>query len=213
MPVSLMFLALTDAAGTTVSGDSEDGDYAGQIEIDNFKWDLEEASIGRAGSGGTAPSRVIPGLLVFNKGPDLSTPRLLKAVASGEICQQAVFTLTERSSLEPFHLVVTLTDVRLTGYELDATDEEASVALEESWTMTYKNIKFHYTYEGTHEVLLERPPGADDVEDSGRTGGGGRPGVELADRFKDLSRSDQARFLEMAQLQSTSAQRGAPKSK
>lgn len=213
MPVSLMFLALTDAAGSAVSGDSEDGDYAGQIEIENFKWDLDEAAIGRATGGGTAPSRVIPGLLVFNKSPDLSTPRLLKAVASGEICQRAVFTLTERSNLEPFHLVVTLTDVRLTGYELDASDQDAAVDLEETWTMTYKSIKFHYTYEGTHEVQLERPPGADDV-DAPSGSGGGKPGVELAERFKDLSRSDQARFLEEAKLQSLGGQRGGtPKSK
>ena len=116
MSQSLMFLHLIDANGNQVAGESEDGDYAGEIDIDDISWSLESAAIGKqlvkAGGKGETPMRVIPSILEFTKGPDKATARMLKAIANGEIMQKAVFTLTERSELEPFHLTITFTDVR-----------------------------------------------------------------------------------------------------
>lgn len=202
MAVSLMFLQLTDAGGGTIGGDAEDADYSGQIELENFRWGLEEAAVGKAitRKDGTSevPMRVVPGQLEFVKGPDSSTTRLLKAIASGEIMRGAEFTLTERSMLEPFHLVIKLTEVRLTDYELDVSDEEASLTMEETWTLTYKTIKFTYDYEGKHEVELERPPGADESDTKSPSSQENKALGEMTDRFKKMSTTEQARFLKGA---------------
>lgn len=194
MPVSLMFLELTDSVGTVARGGATDGDYAGQIEIDDIKWGLEEGTVGAPGGQGST-SRIIPGALEFSKPLDVSTSRLLKIIASGEVCQQAKFTLTERSELEPFHLEVTLKEVRILSYELNAADQESAMNLDESWTMTYKSIKFGY--EGGF-VELNRPPGADlslDDEPSGPTA------KSMEAELKKMSPGEKRSFL--ASLQSS----------
>jgi type VI protein secretion system component Hcp len=188
VPVSLMFLSLTDSVGTVAKGGSLDGDYADQIEIDDVKWSLEEGSVGLPGAKG-ASKRIIPGTMEFSKQLSYSTARLLKIVASGEICREARFTLTERSELEPFHLEIVLKEVRILSYELTAADQDQTVALDESWTLTYKSIKFGY--EGAF-VELTRPPGADEALDNEAD----RPTAkQLEADFKKLPPAEQRAFL------------------
>jgi type VI protein secretion system component Hcp len=145
-------------------GEAKDAEYRDQIEINDWKWSLlpTSDSSSMAGSGANSSQTVKagePSVLGFSKTMCRATSGMLKAMQTGEHLY-AVFSLEEDSDVD-FLLTLTLTDVRIIGYELDINGSEVT----EEWKLDYSKIKFLYrrNYEDiTGDLVLElkRSPNA-----------------------------------------------------
>lgn len=151
MSGALLFLKLESPSGV-ILGDSRVKEYKDQIELSDWKW-----SINRKAENGD----VEPGIFQFSKLMDRSTTPMLGAMRNGESLK-ALINLEDASN-EDFHLVITLEQVRITSFKLDAEADDAGGAVEEDWDFNYESIKFEYRAtdkEGYSTVLLKRPAGA-----------------------------------------------------
>jgi type VI protein secretion system component Hcp len=142
-----MFLQLgtgPDGAGVDrFRGEAKDAEYRNQIEINDWKWNLipPSDSSSMAGTGANASQSVNaaePSILSFSKTMCRASSAMLKAMMTGEFLH-AVISLEEDSDVD-FLLTLTLTEVRICGYELDISGPE----VKEKWDLDYKDIKFLY---------------------------------------------------------------------
>ncbi len=142
-----MFLQLgtgPDGAGVDrFRGEAKDALYRDQIEINDWKWSLVQPTdtSSMAGTGANASQTVNaaePSILGFSKTMCRASSAMLNAMKSGEFLH-AVFALEEDSDVD-FLLTLTLTEVRIVGYELDISGPDVS----EKWELDYKDIEFLY---------------------------------------------------------------------
>ena len=80
----------------------------------------------------------------FEKGTDLATTPLLYALARGDLIPKAVVTLFHRATAVPVTLVITMSDVRITGYKVSCESEAAMSDVKETWEATYQSIDWMY---------------------------------------------------------------------
>jgi type VI protein secretion system component Hcp len=80
----------------------------------------------------------------FEKGADLATTPLLYALARGDLIPKAVVTLFHRATSVPVTLVITMTDLRITGYKVSCEGEAAMSDVKENWEATYQSIDWMY---------------------------------------------------------------------
>jgi type VI protein secretion system component Hcp len=166
-----MFLQLgtgPDGAGVDrFRGEAKDAEYRNQIEINDWKWNLipPSDSSSMAGTGANASQSVNaaePSILSFSKTMCRASSAMLKAMMTGEFLH-AVISLEEDSDVD-FLLTLTLTEVRICGYELDISGPE----VKEKWDLDYKDIKFLYrrNYADVNgDLLVERQARIQRVQD------------------------------------------------
>lgn len=151
---ALLFLKITDTRNQMVQGEAEPERFLNQIEVDDWSWSIS-MEVPETGGG----KRPEPALLSISKGVDRASPRLMSALASGEVFPSATLSLVEdmEETEANFDLTIVLTQLRVVDYELTVRDEEKQVVLDESYTLNYATIDFLYD-DGKQQVSLRRPP-------------------------------------------------------
>lgn len=165
-----LFLKLTEVGGANpILGEAMVTEFAGQIELEDWNWtlsrDASDGSLGR-GKGGTGDNAgrgsVSPSPLAVSKYVDRSTPSLLEAMNASKILEGEL-TLEEAADVE-FEVKISLKQVRLVSYELEADVEDRGGELREKWTLNYEEIKFVYKVPGgggaAVDAVIKRDPAA-----------------------------------------------------
>jgi type VI protein secretion system component Hcp len=165
MAQALQFLRIHDVPGNKVSfvlGESFNKAHPNEIELVGWNWDVSDPAVPTGTSkpkveenskskpkaksdsqGDTAPR---PSQFTFTKTLDRSTPRLLNAMNSGEAFPEAFLYIEDsyEKSPYPFSLTIKFDKLVVMKLSLGGNAETAGVSFTESWTVTYKDIKFSY---------------------------------------------------------------------
>lgn len=137
-----------------IKGESRIHGYTDQIEIDDWSWNLKPES--RTGSGKGEDSIPVPSVVTLTKVMDSATTSMLLAMTGGDLLTGTI-TLEEVAA-DQFSLSIELTDVRLVGCDFDAKDGDKSALIEETWTLDYREIRFHHVWaNATSTYEMERP--------------------------------------------------------
>ena len=108
MAVADMFLKLTG-----VTGEAQDSDHKGEIQVVSWSWGLQ-APAGMGGSVATAGRTALEELIV-TKRVDRSTPTLMQFVRNHKVVSSALLTVRKAGSTPLEYLRVELSNVRITS--------------------------------------------------------------------------------------------------
>jgi type VI secretion system secreted protein Hcp len=107
-----------------IPGESADAKHRGEIEVLAFSWGVSSQGRPGAGGGAGAGKPHFEDLLVVAR-TSKASPKLWLACASGQHVKSAVLVSRKAAAKSPLEfLKVTLSDVAVTSYELDGSDEE-----------------------------------------------------------------------------------------
>lgn len=158
-----LYMRLTAPGDVAIKGECEIEGHEGEIEIDDWRWNLGTSSE----NGDPEPST-----LAFGKLMCRATPAMLKALASLNEGQadplKAVISLADHGQLgstgKPlFEMTMTLERVTVLEYTVRLRTEEAGASVEEDWVFNYETMRIDYRsayHPGTSTVTFLRPPGA-----------------------------------------------------
>ncbi|HXV58556.1 MAG TPA: type VI secretion system tube protein Hcp [Gaiellaceae bacterium] len=108
-----------------IPGESADAKHKGEIEVLAFSWGVSNQAEPGAGRGRAASKAHFEDLLVVAR-TSKASPKLWLACASGQHVKSAVLVCRKAAAKAPLEfLKVTLSDVTITSYEIDGSDEEA----------------------------------------------------------------------------------------
>lgn len=107
-----------------IPGESTDAKHKGEIDVLAFSWGVSNAGSPGGGGGGGAGKAVFEDLLVVAR-TSKASPKLWLACATGQHVKTAVLTCRKGSGKSQAEfLKIKLTDVLITSYEIDGSDEE-----------------------------------------------------------------------------------------
>jgi type VI secretion system secreted protein Hcp len=132
-----------------VDGESEHKDHAGEIEVKEWKWSVEQPSAAGTG-GGAGQGKAVAGSLAWLHGYDKASPVLAKKCAAGTHFPTAVFTMRKAGEGQQDFLKVTLKQVFITSVApaLNGTGD-----VTERVAMDYDDIEFEYKGQGGDGAL------------------------------------------------------------
>jgi type VI protein secretion system component Hcp len=166
-----LYMRLTGPGNALIKGECEILDHEGEIEIDDWRWNLNTNKT----NGDPEPST-----FAFGKLMDSATPRMLRALAqlgSGAAePMKAVIQLADHGSRgtggKPlFEMTMTLERVFVLDYTMRLKPEEAGGSIEEDWVFDYETLRIDYRsafHPGTSTVTFLRPPGSSTEAPSSR---------------------------------------------
>ena len=105
-----------------IPGESADAKHKGEIDVLAFSWGVSSAKGASSGGGSGAGKAVFDDLLVLAN-TSKASPLLWLGCASGQHFKTAVLTGRRAAKAPVEFLKITLTDVTITSYELDGSDE------------------------------------------------------------------------------------------
>jgi type VI secretion system secreted protein Hcp len=106
-----------------IPGESTDAKHKDEIDVLAFSWGVSQATGTGSGGGGGAGKAVFEDLLVVAR-TSKASPKLWLACASGQHIKSAILTCRKPGKAALEFLKITLTDVTITSYEIDGSDEE-----------------------------------------------------------------------------------------
>jgi type VI secretion system secreted protein Hcp len=106
-----------------IPGESTDAKHKDEIDVLAFSWGVSQAKATGSGGGGGAGKALFEDLLVVAR-TSKASPKLWLACASGQHVKSAVLTCRKPGKAPFEFLKITLTDVTITSYEIDGSDEE-----------------------------------------------------------------------------------------
>ena len=126
-----------------ITGESTDKQFAGQIDVVDWKWGMSQA--GSAGSGtGSGTGKVNINDLTLTKYVDKATPALMAACCAGTAYGPVTLTMRKAGGTNPLvYLVITLGNVTISGHghTTSSTDDRQT----ESVTLHFGTVKVDYT--------------------------------------------------------------------
>ncbi|RZL10505.1 MAG: hypothetical protein EOP40_06170 [Rubrivivax sp.] len=185
MEFAEIYLELRRAGGVKVGGGAVAQDYEGSIELFDWSWGIGLGDLSPDGKSEERQAKC--NMVAISKPVDRATTALLTLLQSGETCDSAVLTMTQRSE-KPVVMKVMLKNVRLMSYDLEVECADLEVVLSEEWEMSYDRVEIRYSSAaggqgGMRTFMMETPPGITQDEpvrsprvsgiDSDDTGGGG----------------------------------------
>ncbi len=113
-----------------IDGESKDDKYKKFIEVHHFEW--HEANKGTSAAGGGGGSgKVKMGDLVVLKQADVSSPKLMKACATGQHIPKVMLAVRKAGGSQQEYYKITLSDVVVSGhYTLGVGDPEFQYGFE-----------------------------------------------------------------------------------
>lgn len=109
-----------------IGGESQDARHQGEIELLSFSWG--EAQLGASGAGGGGGAgKVQIHDLHFTATMSKASPQLMQACASGQHLKSAVLSGRRPGKSQQDYLVITLSDVLVSSYQVGAVDPTAPV--------------------------------------------------------------------------------------
>jgi type VI secretion system secreted protein Hcp len=143
-----------------IEGESTDAKHSGALEVEAFAWGVEQAGGQTGGAGGGAGKAAFRSLHVVAR-TSRASPRLFVACASGLHLQGATLTVRRGGRGQLEFLVVRLTDVVVSAYEigyspdLDAPTDEIELG--------YAKIELDYRPQNADGTLAAVVKGGWDV--------------------------------------------------
>ncbi|HXV96397.1 MAG TPA: type VI secretion system tube protein Hcp [Gaiellaceae bacterium] len=123
-----------------IPGESRDARHKGEVEVLAFSWGVSQAGAAASGGGGTGKASFDELLVVA--ATSKASPLLWLACASGKHVKSAVLTCRRAGKAPVDFLKITLTEVLVSSYELDGSDEEPPL---DQIGLTYAKIETQYT--------------------------------------------------------------------
>jgi len=123
-----------------IPGESADAKHKGEIDVLAFSWGVSSAKGAASGGGGGSGKAVFDDLLVVAH-TSKASPLLWLACASRQHVKSAVLTCRRPGKAPVEFLKVTLSDVMISSYELDGSDEEPPL---DQIGLTYAKIVTEY---------------------------------------------------------------------
>jgi type VI secretion system secreted protein Hcp len=124
-----------------IAGESTDAKHKDEIDVLAFSWGVSQTGGAPSGGGGGAGKAVFDDLLVVAR-TSKASPHLWLACASGTHIKSAILTCRRRGKASVEFLTVTLTDVLVSSYEVDGSDEEPAL---DQFALSYGKIETKYT--------------------------------------------------------------------
>jgi len=123
-----------------IDGESQDFMHKGEIDVESWSWgETNAGSFGHGGGGGAG--KVAMQDFHFTMKYSKASPKLFLACASGQHLDSAVLTL-RRGSEPPFeYLIVTMTDVLVTGYQTGGSGGDIPT---DQVSLAFRTIQFDY---------------------------------------------------------------------
>ncbi len=119
-----------------IKGESRDDKHKDQIDVLAWSWGVSHSSstVGPGAGAGAGAGKASFHDLAFSHQIDKASPLLMKACATGERLPDATITVRRAGEGQHDHLVITMTDVLVTGVSTsmaaggDAGDEEVALS-------------------------------------------------------------------------------------
>jgi type VI secretion system secreted protein Hcp len=125
-----------------IDGESTDDKHKGELEIQSWSWGATNQGTFGAGGGGGAGKADFSDITI-SKYADKSTPKLLKAVATGDHIKSMVLTCRKAGGQQQEYLKLTLEDVLISSYHSSASGGSSPIP-NESIGLNYAKIKYEY---------------------------------------------------------------------
>jgi type VI secretion system secreted protein Hcp len=125
-----------------VEGESESEGHKGEIEIAAFSISNEQVGSG-SGGGGSGTGKVVFSDMVFTSRINKASPVLLLACSTGKHFPKATFTARKAGEGQQDYLKITLTDVLVSGYQLQDQGDGDPVPLD-VFTLNFSQIDTEY---------------------------------------------------------------------
>jgi type VI secretion system secreted protein Hcp len=126
-----------------IPGESQDKKHAKEIDILAYGWGASQTGSFHSGGGGGAGKASFQDIN-FTKRVDVSSTKLLKAVAKGQHIGEAVFTVRKSGGEEPVeYLIITMKEVMVTAYAITGSKGEDLV--NESFSLNFAKVEMKYT--------------------------------------------------------------------
>jgi len=106
-----------------IPGESTDAKHKGEIDVLAFSWGVSQAGSSGRGVGVSAGKAIFEDLLVVAR-TSKASPKLWQACATGQHLKTAVLVCRKAGKAPLEFLKITLTEVTITSYEIDSSDEE-----------------------------------------------------------------------------------------
>jgi type VI secretion system secreted protein Hcp len=106
-----------------IPGESTDAKHKGEIDVLAFSWGVSQAGSSGRGVGVSAGKAIFEDLLVVAR-TSKASPKLWQACATGQHLKNAVLVCRKVGKAPLEFLKITLTDVTITSYEIDSSDED-----------------------------------------------------------------------------------------
>lgn len=137
MPISIF------ARIGTIKGESQDARHKDEIDVLSWSWGLSQTpGPGSGAGGGSGTGKVSVRELHFTHHVDKASPLLMKACAKGQHTAQAVITVRKAGAGQQDHLIITLTDVLVTGVSTSVSAEADSTL--EDVVLTFAKVDLEY---------------------------------------------------------------------
>ncbi len=182
-----------------VAGDVLDPDYEQEIEIEDWEWKLTgpersgKVDADADADGKATSLRTTASEFTFTKVMDRASTQMLSLLASGEELS-AVVTLVQTSDI-PFKLVAHLEKARISGYTLNAKDEEKSTSIEESWVFNYETITLEHEPEQSRAKSMQAFTTRHKRDEKDNLRSIDKSSTAAADNFNRLGLAEQDAFL------------------
>lgn len=127
-----------------IPGESTDAKHKDEIDVLAFSWGVSQSGSSGPGGGGGAGKAVFDDLLVVAR-TSKASPKLLLACASGQHIKTAVLTCRKPGKAPFEFLKITLTDVTVSSYEIDGSDDELPL---DQIALSFAKVEMAYTPQG-----------------------------------------------------------------
>lgn len=124
-----------------VDGESTDDRHKGELEILSWSFGATQTSSHGAGGGGGA-GKVSMQDFHFTAHVSKASPRLYRSCATGEHIKQATLTVRKAGGGQQEYLVIKLSDVQITSYQLGAS--EGDIVPTDQVSFNFTKIEFEY---------------------------------------------------------------------
>ncbi len=137
-----------------IKGESRDARHRDEVDVLAWSWGVSHSSTAGPGAGGGAGAgKARFRDLTFTHQVDKASPLLMRACATGERLPDARLTVRRVGDQQQDHLVITMTDVLVTGVST-SLGAEADAGIEEV-SLAFAKVDLEYT--------PQRPDGAPDA--------------------------------------------------
>lgn len=110
-----------------ITGESEDAEHPGEIQVQNWTWKMAQHSSMMSGSGGGAGKASVDDLVFFHQ-VDRASPNLMTYCLTGKHIDQVVLTMRKAGGVPLDFFRITMYDVIVTGVEMSPNYEQVSLS-------------------------------------------------------------------------------------
>lgn len=146
-----MFISIVGQKTGPIKGESRDDKHKDEIDVLGWSWGIKTHS--DMATGGASGKATIKELRILKHADRASTPLMLAAVTN-EVIKKAILTVRKAGTTQQEYFKLTIEKGRVTSYDVQAPESEASAELLESVTLSFQKIEVEYRMQGDDGQLL-----------------------------------------------------------